>query len=182
MKPAGIARNYAEALYELGEPKGKGALEQYAGLIEALAAAIESSPEADAVLMSPRVPKAVKAELVARALDGAPREFVRFAQAVVRRGRQAWFREIATEFGALVDARFNRLRAAVTVARKPDTKLQKAIREQLSAAFGKEVLPSFVIDPAILGGAIVRVGDRTYDGSVRRRMSYLRRELLSGKR
>lgn len=178
MKPSGIARNYAEALYQLTEPKGTAALETYAGLMEALAAAIESSPQAEAVLLSPRVPKAVKAELIAKALDGAPREFVRFAQAVVRRGRQAWFREIATDFATLVDAKFNRLRAAVTVARKPDTKLQKAIREQLSAAFGKEVLPSFAIDPSILGGAIVRVGDRTYDGSIRRRMAYLRRELL----
>lgn len=181
MRPTGIGRNYAEALYQLAEPKGTATLEQYAGLIEALAAAIETSPQAEAVLMSPRVPKAVKAELVAKALDGAPREFVRFAQAVVRRGRQGWFREIASDYATMVDAKFNRLRVAVTVARKPDAKLQKAIKEQLSAAFGKEVLPSFAIDPSILGGTIVRVGDRTYDGSIRRRMAHLRRELLTRK-
>jgi F-type H+-transporting ATPase subunit delta len=44
---------------------------------------------------------------------------------------------------------------------------------------GKEVIPHFREDPAILGGVILRLGDRILDGSVRRRMMRLRRQLLS---
>jgi F-type H+-transporting ATPase subunit delta len=43
---------------------------------------------------------------------------------------------------------------------------------------GKQVIAKFSTDPAILGGTIVRVGDRIYDGSVRRRMARLRRQLI----
>jgi F0F1-type ATP synthase delta subunit len=126
-------------LFTLGDKSGR--LEEYAGLLEALAAAIDHSPQVEAVLMSPNVPKAKKAALIGDALAGAPRDFVLFAQAVVRRGRQGWFGDIAREYGALVDVRFNRLRAAVTVAREPDARLRESIRAELSRVFGKEVLP-----------------------------------------
>jgi F-type H+-transporting ATPase subunit delta len=177
VRNAGIARNYAEALFALGTQDGR--LEEYAGLIEAVAAAIGTSPEVEAVLMSPNVPKAKKAALVGDALKAAPRAFTLFVQAVVRRGRQDWFADIAREYGTLVDAKFNRLRAAVTTARQPDAALQEQVRRELSRAFGKEVLPTFVVEPAILGGAVVKVGDRVYDGSVRRRLARLRRQLLA---
>ena len=53
--------------------------------------------------MSPRVPKAEKARLLGGALQDAPREFVLFLQAVVKRGRQQLLREIATEYPTLLD-------------------------------------------------------------------------------
>jgi len=177
LKAVGISRNYAEALFSLGDKGGR--LEEYAGLLEALAAAIDHSPQVEAVLMSPNVPKAKKAALIGDALAGAPRDFVLFAQAVVRRGRQGWFGDIAREYGALVDVRFNRLRAAVTVAREPDARLRESIRAELSRVFGKEVLPTFVVEPAILGGTVVKVGDRIFDGSIRRKLGRLRRQLLT---
>jgi F-type H+-transporting ATPase subunit delta len=177
LKAVGISRNYAEALFTLGDKSGR--LEEYAGLLEALAAAIDHSPQVEAVLMSPNVPKAKKAALIGDALAGAPRDFVLFAQAVVRRGRQGWFGDIAREYGALVDVRFNRLRAAVTVAREPDARLRESIRAELSRVFGKEVLPTFVVEPAILGGTVVKVGDRIFDGSIRRKLGRLRRQLLA---
>ena len=177
MRNPAIARNYAEALFELSESTGRA--EEYAGLIEAVALAVTSSPEVEAVLMSPRVPKAKKVELVGQALRSAPPEFVRFIQAVVRRGRQLYFADIAREYGALVDKKFNRLRAIVSLAREPNKELQESIRADLSGAFGKEVHPTFFVDRSLLGGALVKVGDRIFDGSLRRRMANLRRQLLT---
>ena len=177
MRPTTIARNYAEALFELGEQSGR--TTEYAQLIDAVAGAIEMAPEVQVLLISPRVPKAAKSRLLAAALPNAPKEFVRFLQAVVQRGRQGLFREIAQEYATLVDVKFNRVRAGVTLAREPDEALRETIRKALTESFGKEVLPSFTADPAILGGTIVRVGERIYDGSVRRRMARLRRQLLS---
>jgi F-type H+-transporting ATPase subunit delta len=171
-----IARNYAEALFELGERSGPA--ERYADLIDAVAAAIESAPKVQAVLMSPRVPKSEKARLLSEALQGAPREFVLWLQAVVKRGRQGILRDIATQYMALLDAKLNRIRASVTLARNPDEKLKRVIEERLSRQLDKKVIAAYLIDPEILGGAIVRVEDRVLDGSVRRRMTKLRRQLL----
>ena len=144
-----------------------------------MAGAIATSPQAQTVFMSPRVPKREKARLIAAALPKAPREFVLFLQAVVKRGRQQLFGHISTEYHALVDIKLNRVRAGITLARPANAELRRAIQDALSKQLGKEVIASFSEDPEILGGAIVRVGERIHDGSVRRRMTKLRRILLS---
>jgi F-type H+-transporting ATPase subunit delta len=97
----------------------------------------------------------------------------------VRRGRQQILRPVATEYMNLLDQKLDRVRAGVTLARTPDEKLKRNIQEALSRQLGKQVIPAFSVDPEILGGTIVRVGERVLDGSVRRRMTKLRRQLLS---
>jgi F-type H+-transporting ATPase subunit delta len=172
-----IARNYAEVLFELGQRSGHGEL--YADLIDAVAAAIETTPRIQTVLMSPRVPKTEKSRLLGSALRDTPREFVLFLQALVKRGRHPLLREIAKEYMALLDVKLQRIRAGVTLARTPDEKLKRAIQEQLTRQLDKQVIAAYSVDPEILGGAIVRVGDRVLDGSLRRRMTRLRRKLLA---
>lgn len=176
MRSQTIARNYAEAAFQLGERSGN--LEGYAQLLDAVAAAVEQTPRVQAVLMSPRVPKAEKARLLGQALKDAPREFVLFLQSVVKRGRQHLLREMATEYLTLLDQKLDRVRAGVMLARVPDEKLKRTIQELLSRELGKQVLPAFSVDPEILGGAIIRVGERILDGSLRRRMTKLRRHLV----
>jgi F-type H+-transporting ATPase subunit delta len=129
--------------------------------------------------MSPRVPKRDKARILAGALPNAAKEFVLFLQAVVKRGRQQLLGEISAEYHTLLDLKLNRIRAGVTLAHPADESLRRTIQEALSRQLGKEVLASFSEDPSILGGAIVRVGERIHDGSVRRRMTKLRRALLT---
>ena len=70
------------------------------------------------------------------------------------------------------------MHAGVTLAREPDKALQESVRAKLSEVFGKEVIPHFRADPTILGGLILRMGDRIIDGSIRRKMAALRRQLL----
>ena len=178
MRSETIARNYAEALFALGEKGGR--TTAYAELLDAVAGGIAAAPGVQAVLMSPRVTKAQKAGLLTHALEGAaPREFVLFLTAVVKRGRQALFGEMAQAYQDLLDLKLNRVRAAVTVAHPVDAALRQKIAERLTAVVGKEVLPHFTEDPSLLGGLVVRVGDRVFDGSLRRRMTVLRRQLLS---
>jgi F-type H+-transporting ATPase subunit delta len=177
LRAASIALNYAEALFALGEKSGRA--EEYHALLEALAAAVDASSRAQAVLMSPKITKARKAELLAAAVPGAGREFELFLAAVVKRGRQLLLGEMATQMAGLLDVKFNRVRAGITLAREPDEALRASITQALSKALGKEVVAGFAVEPEILGGAIIRVGDRLLDGSVRRRLLQLRRVLLS---
>ena len=177
MREITIARNYAETLFELG---GKaGAAQPYGELLDETAAAF-SAPTIEAVLMSPRVTKEQKVAIVTSSLAGAPRPFVLFVVAVIRRGRQLLIPMIADEYRVLLDAKLGRVRAAITVAREADPLTRQVIAERLSKAIGKDVIAAFNTDPGILGGTIVKIGDQVYDGSVRKRLGRLRRQLLAG--
>jgi F-type H+-transporting ATPase subunit delta len=68
----------------------------------------------------------------------------------------------------------------VTLSAEPDAHLQKLVTDRLAAVLGKEVRSHFRADPRILGGVVVRLGDRVHDGSLRRRMAVLKRRMLTG--
>ncbi len=173
MKSVTIARNYAEALFAAGDTFGP--------LLDAVAGAIQADERIAMALESPRVSKAAKAQILERALQGeAPREFVRFLQAVVRRGRQSLLAEMAQEYQVLLDVKLNRVHAGVTLADEADARTQKQVVDRLTKALGREVRAYFRSDPRILGGVVVRVGDRIFDGSVRRRLTVLQRRMLTG--
>ncbi len=177
MRDPTIARNYAEALFQLGERTGESEL--FGDLIEGVGGAIEGDETIRVVLASPRVTKDTKRDLLARALkDIAPDSFVRFLFAVIKRGRQGLIPVIAREYLGLLDMKFARVHASVATARTPEA-LQDVIRKSLSEVLGKEVITHFREDAGILGGVIVRIGDRVMDGSLRRRLKILRKQMLS---
>jgi F-type H+-transporting ATPase subunit delta len=181
VKSVTIARNYAEALFLAGEAGGGDAVERYGRLMDAVAGAVQADERIAVALDSPRVAKTTKNDLLAHALEGvAPPEFVRFLQAVVRRGRQGLLAEISQEYQRLVDVRLNRVHAGITLAQQPDARLEQQIIERLSEAIGQEVRAHFRTDRGILGGVVVRVGDRIFDGSLRRKLAVLRRRMLTG--
>ena len=193
MKSVTIARNYAEALLLAAEAGGKSGggreiVEQYGRLLEAVAGAIRADERIAVALDSPRVSKATKSAVLARALEGiATPEFVRFLQAVVRRGRQGLLAEISQEYQGLVDLRLNRVHAGVTleyrgrgIARELIRAGERHIAERLTAVLQKEVRTHFRTDGGILGGVVVRIGDRVYDGSLKRKLAVLRRRMLTG--
>jgi F-type H+-transporting ATPase subunit delta len=174
-----IARNYADALFQVGERSGH--TEKFGDLIESVGGTIEADATVRIVLESPRVTKVQKIALLEKALKRrAPDSFIRFLAAVVKRGRQGMIGSIAREYLALLDQKFDRVHASVAMARSPDKKLQAEVKKRLGVVLGKEVIPHYREDPDILGGVIVRVGDRVMDGSLRRRIKVLRRKMLSG--
>ncbi len=173
MKSVTVARNYAEALFAAGD--------EFGPLLDAVAGAVQADERIATALESPRVSKAAKSQILERALKGeAPPQFVRFLQAVVRRGRQGLLAEIAQQYQVLLDEKLNRVHAGVTLANEADARTQKQVVERLTEALGREVRAYFRSDPRILGGVVVRVGDRIFDGSVRRRLTALQRRMLTG--
>lgn len=179
MKSATVARNYAEALFTAAGAKRQ--TERFGALMDAVAGAAQADERIAAVLESPRVAKSVKTKLLGDALsDVAPREFVNFLQAVVRRGRQGLLTEIAAEYQTLLDVSVNRVHAGVTLVKDADTAIQKDVVKRLEKALGKDVRAHFRTDKQILGGVVVRVGDRVYDGSLRRRLMILKRKMMTG--
>ncbi len=179
MKHPVVARNYAEALLAVAEPAGE--VGRFGELLDLVAGAIRADATIHAVLMSPRVPKTVKQQLLSRALqDIAPQAFVRFLAAVVQRGRHDLLGDISEAYQDLVDQHLNRVHASVLTAHAVDDALAATIASRLSAAVGKTVVPHFREDRSLIGGVIVRVGDRVFDGSLRRRIRALRQKMMHG--
>ena len=177
MRADTVARNYAQALRDLA--KKQDAVVAFGVLLDAVAGAVAAEPRLAAVLESPRVPKQRKKQLLREALEGhAPKLFVGFLDAVVQRGRQGLLVAISAEYEQMVDRHLHRVHASVTTAHDVDPEAAKAIAASLARLVGQEVLPHFRTDPRLLGGLIVRMGDRVLDGSLRRRLQGLRFSML----
>jgi F-type H+-transporting ATPase subunit delta len=178
MHDLAIARNYAEALLALAR-KAKAA-DEWAGLINAIAQAVEQDVTLQRFLAAPTVSGAQKSAVLSKALAGrAPALFIRFLQKLVTNRRQTMIPAIAIEYGNLLDAAEGRVHARVTVARSLTEADEKAIAESLSRSLKKIVVPHVAVNPAILGGIVVRFGDTVMDGSVRRRLASLRGKMMA---
>jgi F-type H+-transporting ATPase subunit delta len=175
-----IARNYAETLLTLAERQGgPGALDEWGGAIDQLDAMLATDPRARQFLETPRVRPEQKKEALRQALAGrAPELFVRFVMVLVDKRRQSLIPEIAQAYRELVDQRMGRARVEVTISHAPDAALQAEIQRALEAQLGRTVIPTYRVDPDLLGGMVLRLGDEIFDGSVRSRANGLRRRLM----
>ena len=181
MRDTTIARNYAEALLALARKAGD--LPGWGRMLTDVASAVEHDVRLRRFLEAPQVSAQRKNEILGRAFaDRVPTLFLRFLQKLVSNRRQLLIPVIASEYLALVDEIEGRVHAQVTVARPLDAAGEAALATQLSRAVGKTVVPHVTVNPAILGGVVVRVGDTVMDGSVRRRLGTLRTRLLAGAR
>lgn len=180
MRDVSIARNYAEALYALGAKAGEA--EAWGATIGALADAVSADRKLAQFLEAPQISAAEKNTVLGKALAGkAHKQLVLFVQKLVTNRRQMLLGEIAVEYHNLLDEKAGRVHARVTVARPYDAAATEALGKSLSAALGKTVVPHVQVDERIIGGVVVRVGDRVMDGSVKRKLGKLRDALVGAR-
>lgn len=182
MRDISIARNYSEALLALARKANDTA--GWGALVSALGDAVAQDVTLQRFLEAPQVSADQKRAVLEKALAGgmnAPRTFVRFVQKLVTNRRQMLIPEIAVEYHNLLDEAEGRVHARVTVSRPYDEAGRAAIGKALTAALKKEVVAHVSVDPRILGGVVVRVGDTVMDGSVKRRLGKLREKLVAAR-
>ena len=180
MRDTTIARNYAEVLLALARKAND--LDGWGAMASDVADAVQRDERLRRFLESPRINAADKNRILEHAFqDRMPRLFVRFLQTVVTHRRQMLIPAIATEYLALVDEASGRVHAQVTLAKEPSEGERDTIARDLTRAMGKTVVPHVVVNPAILGGLVVKVGDVVMDGSVRHRLTALRNRLVTGR-
>lgn len=180
MGPTIIARNYAETLLTLAQRHGgDAAIDEYGRSLDEVAELIRSDPRVSRFLSTPRIASETRKQALRDALEGrVPEQFLRFILVVVEKRRQMLLPHIAAEYRTLVDALRGRVRAEISIAREPGEAFREEIVADLEQRLGATVVAQFRVDPSILGGAVIRVGDQILDGSVRRKMTSLRRRLL----
>lgn len=173
------ARRYARAIFELAGEKGDREVDAWVRRLEAVSAVL-MDPAAVRVFSSPAVPSSRRVEL----MDGLRTEAMgpgglNLARLLVAAGRPALIQEIIEEYGALADGAAGRVRATATTAVELDNRDSERIAKELSARLGKEVRLELRVDPAIVGGMVLQVGDRLIDASVATRLQQLRRRLAT---
>jgi len=180
MRAPTIAKNYAEALLVLaGTAKD---LDGWGAAISGVVTAMENDARLRRFLEAPQISADAKCDVLGKAFDKKlPRPMVRFLQKVVQNRRQMLLPQIAIEYGNLVDETSGRIHAQVTLSREASDADRKVIADQLSRAFAKTVVPHMNVNPEILGGVIVRVGDSVMDGSVRKRLKTLKARIVSAR-
>lgn len=171
------ARRYAEAAFEIAERD-----DSMEAWLAAFAVAEERLTGADVtrLLANPAVPGTSRVEVLERILgddvSGAPRNLFML---MVRRGRFELLAGVIREFTRLYRRREGIVEATVTSAASLDARELEALRERLVAMTGSRVELQQDVDPALLGGIQVRVGDRLIDGSVRGRLERLRTDFTN---
>jgi F-type H+-transporting ATPase subunit delta len=169
---------YAKAL--LGASERAGNTESVVEQLESLVSDVLTPlPQLEAVLVSPRIPWEVKEQMLERAFGGrVAKELLNFLKVVTRRGRFDCLRAIASS----ARMQFNELRGRVQVqvrsAEPLDQSMLDAVTGRLTSALGRQVELQLSVDPDLIGGLVVRVGDTVYDGSVANRLRRLGQQLI----
>jgi F-type H+-transporting ATPase subunit delta len=169
-----IARRYAQAYFRLAR-QGKDIPGWRKGLEDVTA--LLSHPDVQAILGDPRITQAERVRVVAELLRDVPPQARNLARLLVERGRSAVLGEVLQQYDALADRESGVLRAEVTTAVPVSRQLEERIRSELAGKLGGEVQTTVRQDPAILGGLVIRIGDRVIDGSVRTRLEQLQAAL-----
>lgn len=178
MKDTTLAIRYAKAYIELALSRDQ--LEQAVEGAKAAAGFFDASPEARQVLASPLIPASDKAEALSRALgQGIPvqaQEFVRF---VIDKGRAEFLPEILYQVGVLYEGiRGIRHAEAVSAVEMTPGQIEE-LSVRLKALTGAEQIVLHArVDPSLLGGVRVKVGDVVWDGSLSGRLEELKKKYL----
>jgi F-type H+-transporting ATPase subunit delta len=168
------AKRYAQAVFALASDGGQ--FEAWQRDLTA-AEAIVADDRAAALLESPRLAPAQRAKIIKQALPGLSPLALNLVQMLVAKGRVRLLPDIAAAYQELLDEHRGIQHATVTSA----VPLEPAVRDRLTRALaertGKTIVLEARVDPAIVGGLIVRVGDRIIDGSTRSKLAGLRQAL-----
>ena len=139
-------------------------------------------PKFAAVLASPLLPPQDKDRVLVETFEGrALPTVVQFLRVLNRHGRLGLVRSVARAARALWDHRQNRRPVFVKTAVPLDDAQQDALRARLGRLLSATPVLHVQVDPSLIGGLVVQVGDDVYDASVRNRLEQLRHRLIEGK-
>jgi F-type H+-transporting ATPase subunit delta len=177
-KTTSSARRYAEASYDIALRDG--ALDAWSTAFEATVSAL-GDERVSRVARSPTVEAAARRDLVATmAAVQLPAAFSNLLLLLLQRRRIQLLPQISGEFQRLLDRRAGIVRATVTSTAVLDPAALRSLRARLVEIVGGPVEITTQIDALLLGGVVVRIGDRLIDGSVRGRLERLRGQLTAG--
>jgi F-type H+-transporting ATPase subunit delta len=170
-----LARVYAEALFDVAKKEGK--LDAIREQLAALADAVGETRDLQVFLFSPYFSSKEKKEGLERAISGAEPEFMNFLELLVEKHRMPVIFRLRRRFDEMWAEENKRLEVAVTSAVELDEGTIRQIGKAIEERTGQKVDLEANVDDRILGGLVVRVGNKVVDASIRHRLEKLRKEV-----
>jgi F-type H+-transporting ATPase subunit delta len=177
-RPTPAARRYAEASFQLAAREGS--FDAWAEGLR-LAAQLVGEERVERILEDPGRPFDERREVLDRLLGTrVPKPVANLVRLLAQRSRLEMLPLIAAEFGRLLNRQRGTVEATVTSALPLDSAETDALRARIRSMTKADVYLRTVVDPALIGGITVRVGDTLLDASVRGRLERLREQLVAG--
>ena len=172
-----IARVYATALF--GAAKGRGKLDAIRDQLGQFIDALNENREMQLFLFSPYFSSAEKVDGLKSAVVDAEPELLNFLELLIEKHRMPVIFRIRRQFDALWDKENKRLGVTVTSAVELDPEVAKRIGSEIEEQTGNTVELESRVDPDILGGLVLQVGNMVLDTSIRSRLEKLRKSVVS---
>ena len=173
-----IASRYAGALFNLAREKGE--LEAIESSFPPIAQVVEQDEDLNGFLTHPAIASAEKKEVINKLFQGKINDMLYdFLCMVVDKKREAYIPLMWDVFNDLLLEHRKQLIAEVTTPYELPGGMQNELREKLKKVTGKDIIIEQIVQPEMLGGICVRLGDRIIDGSVGHRLEKLK-EALKG--
>jgi len=168
-----VARRYARALYE--EADRLGAVDPIDEDVSLLRETLDASDELVRFFRSPVIPVSKKIDVVQSLFGERTHELTTtFLVLLIRKDRENLVSSVVDEYQALRDEQRGIVEATVRTAHVLDETETAALEEALEQTTGKRVRLNIEQDVDLIGGVVVRIGDRVFDGSVRNKLDTLR--------
>ena len=170
-----IARVYSEALFEAAKDAGK--LDEVREQLGEFAEALDENRELAVFFFSPYFSSAEKRDGIKNAVSGAEPELVNFLELLAEKHRMPAIFRIRREFDRLWAQENRQLEVELTSAVELDPEIAEQVGEEIAKQTDRKVELSTNVDPDVLGGLVLRVGNMVLDTSIRTRLERLRREI-----
>ncbi len=168
---------YAKAF--LGFAKESGKLDALVDELGDVVGVFNKLPKFRAAMESPRVDVDAKTAMLDKAFTGkCSKELLNFMKMIAKRNRFDCINAILSSTIEAHDEMAGRVKATLTTASEVSQSVQDSVAKKLSGILGKEVNLSCDVDPEIIGGMVVRVGDTVYDGSVVNQLEQVRTKAI----
>ncbi|MDE3134880.1 MAG: ATP synthase F1 subunit delta [Acidobacteriota bacterium] len=170
-----IAQVYARSLFEVAAEQNK--LDTVKQQLDQFAQALHGNRELAVFFFSPYFSAEEKKDGLHRAVEGADPVVLNFLEALIERHRMPVIFRIRNDFELLYDKSNKLLPVTVTSAVELDAETIESLGKRIGEQTGNEIELSSKVDPEILGGIVLRVGNFIMDASIRTRLEQLRREV-----
>ena len=170
-----IATVYARSLFEVAKEHGR--LDDVREQVGQFADALNGNRDLAIFFFSPYFSTEEKKDGLKRLIDGADPVFMNFLEALVERHRMPAIFRIRTHYDQLWDDENQLLPVEVTSAVALDEETIKSIGTRIGEQTGRKVELSSKVDPDVLGGIVLRVGNFILDASIRNRLNQLRKQV-----